>query len=281
MENDSALKLYQEGNQRSIQSSKLYLDPISIENFKVLKKNKLMLMPILIGIIIEIVLDLILIPVFGEVLLFEKDPLLFLTMFKMLIIRVLIPVWFLKMLQNTITVMNINSLEVQDLPKFDSPFQSLRNSLIHVPNILMLHFLIVVFGLVISLLSALPEGDGITIENPFLSTLVIIIAILIIIATIIIQIYLIAVYVHWMILTVCNEDRLEQSFKDSLVYVRENFKKIVKLGMIPISVAIGVSIVVAINNIVWVNGVIMIIGYYCVIFFVVLVFGGNYLKDHA
>jgi len=280
MENDHALKLYRDGKHGSLQTSNLYLDPISLENFTVLKKNKLILVPILVGIIIEIVLDLILIPVFKEVILFEEDPLFFLTVFKMLILRVLIPVWFLKTLQNTITKTNIDSIEDQNPPKFDSLFQSLRDSLIHIPRILIIHFLIVSFGLVLFLLSNLPEGDGISIENPFLIILLIIIVILAIIAMIFIEIYLIAVYVHWMILTVLNENRLEQSFKDSLLYTRKNFKKIVKLGMIPILMAIGVSIVVEINKILWINSLIMILGYYCAIFFIVLVFGGNYLKDH-
>lgn len=282
MESDRKLDLYQEKKQRSMQSSNFMLDSLSVGNFTVLKKNKLMLVPILVGLIIEIPLDLILIPVFGEMQLYETDPLLFLTVLKMLIIRLLISIWCLKILQNTITKTNINSLDDQNLPQFDSAFQSLQKSFIHFPKIFMITFLVVLFVLGLSfildtIISIFFPGGGIITSTPFLSFLEFIIPIL----YILIAIYIILVYIHWMILTVCNEDQLKRSFMDSIVFVKENYKKIVNILMIPIVMSIGVSIAVQIINIDWLNSMMSIIVYYFVMIFVVLVFGGNYLKVNS
>ncbi len=281
MESDRKLDLYQEKKQRSVQSSNFMLDSLSFGDFAFLKKNKLLLVPLLVGIIIEIPLDLILIPIFREFQLYETDPLIFLTVLKMLIIRLLLSIWCLKILQNTIFKTNINSPEVQI--HSDSPFQSLKKSFIHFPKILMITLLVVLFVMGLSYISSnivlfmFPAEDGIRTVTPLISTLEFIIIILYIVITI----YIIAVYIHWMILTVFNEDQLKQSFWDSLVYVRENFKKIVNILMIPIVMSIGVSITVQIINIDWFNSVISIIVFYFVMFFVALVFGRNYLKINS
>jgi hypothetical protein len=280
MESDRKLDLYQEKNQRSVQSSNFMLDSLSIGDFAVLKKNKILLLPIFIGIIIEIPLDMILIPIFGEFQLYETDPLVVLTGLKMVIIRLLISIWFLKILQNTITKANIKSPDAQNLPQFDSLFQSLKKSFVHFPKILLITFLVVMFEIGLSFISGniittfFPPVDGILTSSPLINTLQFIIPILYFIITL----YIVAVYIHWMILTVFNEDHLKQSFWDSLRYVAENFRKLVNILMIPIVVSIGVSIANQIINIDWFNSVISIILFYFVILYVGLVFGRNYFK---
>ena len=280
MESDRKLDLYQEKTQRSAQSSNFMLDSLSIGDFAILKKNKMVLLPILIGIIIEIPLDMILIPIFGEFQLYETDPLVVLTGLKMVVIRLLISIWFLKILQNTITKANIKSPDTQNLPQFDSPFQSLKNSFVLFPKILLITFLVVMFEMGLAFISGniistfFPSVDGIRTGTPLINILQFIIPILYFIITL----YIVAVYIHWMILTVFNEDHLKQSFWDSLRYVGENFRKLVNILMIPIVLSIGVSIAIQIINIDWFNSVISIILFYFVILYVGLVFGRNYFK---
>lgn len=278
MEKNRPLNTFQEGKLIPMLTSNK--DPLSIGNFAVIKKNKLILVPFFLGLIIEIPLDLILIPVIVEIQqLYYMHSFLILTVLKMMTIQLLISIWVLKILQNTITKTNNNPPDVQNLPEFDSIFQSLRKSLIYVPKILLINFLFIIFVLGFYLITNnsrpfyYPKGEIIQL-TPFMRFLDIIIPIFIIV----ILIYIIILYVHWIILTVYNEDRLKQSFLDSLRYVRRNFKKILNIILIPIFISIGVGIIVLVINIDWLYSVILNVLRYFVIFYVSLVFGGNYLK---
>lgn len=280
MESDRKLELYQEKKQRSIETSNYPLDSLSIGDFAVLKMNKLILLPILVGIIIEIPLDLILIPIFREFQLYGTDPLMFLEVLKILIIRLLILIWFLKMLQDTITKTNFNPRDTQNLSQFDTPLKSLKKSFINYPKILIITFLVILFLMGLFYLSnklfslMFPAVDGHRTSTTFSNFMEILFPIFLIVITI----YIVMVYIHWMILTVFNENQLKQSFWDSMVYVKENLRKMLNILMIPIVLSIGISIAMQIINMDWLNNVFSILMYYFSMIFVALVYGRNYSK---
>ncbi|WP_371802968.1 hypothetical protein [Candidatus Lokiarchaeum ossiferum] len=279
MENERVMQHTVSNEQRSSLSSNLIFASVELENFAELKKNKRLLIPIILGLFFELIIDLILIPIFETNPTFEVNPLLFLTLMKMISLRILIPVWFLKMLQNVINYRKMSSFENNKPAQSASPLRSLKESLIHVPSILMINLIISIFEIGKTFISYFSQEIYVNTASSFLSTILLIVAFLINVAFLIFELFLSVVFIHWMILSVYNEDRLEQSFKDSWKYVQSNFKHIINQGMIPVLVTLVVSIILAINPLFWLNVIIVDLWYYFVIFFVVLVFGGNYLKN--